>query len=72
MEAEDFLARFESEEMKRRTQQHFLHTRQAGVKGFPALIASDASGPTRLSEGCRSLEEVRSALDAWLVARGRA
>jgi putative protein-disulfide isomerase len=71
MEAEDFLARFESEEMKRRTQQHFLHTRQAGVKGFPALIASDASGPTRLSEGCRSFEEVRSALDAWLAARGR-
>jgi putative protein-disulfide isomerase len=64
-----FLACFESDEMKRRTQQHFLHARQAGVKGFPALMASDARGPARLSEGCRSLEQVRSALDAWLATQ---
>ena len=70
VDADDFLARFESDEMKRRTQQHFLHTRQAGVRGFPALIVSDASGPTRLSDGCRPLQEVRSALDAWLDSRG--
>jgi protein-disulfide isomerase-like protein with CxxC motif len=56
--------------MRRRTQQHFLHTRQAGVRGFPALIVSDASGPTRLGEGCRPLREIRSALDAWLDKHG--
>jgi putative protein-disulfide isomerase len=70
VDEDDFLARFESDEMKRRTQQHFLHTRQAGVRGFPALIVSDASGPTRLSDGCRQLDEVRSALDAWLDKHG--
>jgi putative protein-disulfide isomerase len=65
-----FLSCFESETSRQRTRQHFLHTRQAGVTGFPALIASDASGPARVSEGCRSLEEVTAALDAWLAARG--
>lgn len=65
-----FLDRFESKESGQRTRQHFLHARQAGVGGFPALIASDASGPAGISEGCRSLEEVRTALDAWLSARG--
>lgn len=72
IDAGDFAARFGSDEMRRRTQQHFLHTRQAGVRGFPALIVSDASGPTRLSEGCRSLEEVRTLLDGWFDARGAA
>jgi len=70
IDAREFTARLGSDEMRRRTQQHFLHTRQAGVRGFPVLIVSDASGPTRLSDGCRSLEEVRSALDAWLDTRG--
>jgi putative protein-disulfide isomerase len=68
----DFLASFGSDEMKRRTQQEFLHARQAGVRGFPALFARDASGPAPLSEGCRSLAEVRVALDAWLARRGAA
>ncbi len=72
IEAEDFLARFESDEMRNKTGQHFLHTRQAGVTGFPALVISDASGRTRLSDGCRGLAEIRSALDAWLAARGLA
>lgn len=65
-----FLVRFGSDESRQRTRQHFLHARQAGVKGFPALVASDASGPAGISAGCRSLEEVRTALDAWLSTRG--
>jgi len=72
VETDDFLVRFESDEMRNKTRQHFLHTRQAGVTGFPALMVSDASGRARLADGCRSLGEIRSALEAWLASRGMA
>lgn len=65
---EDFLTRFESDTLQQKTRQHFEHTRQAGVRGFPTLIAQDAAGHTVLSDGYRSLSEFQSKLDAWLEA----
>jgi putative protein-disulfide isomerase len=63
-----FLARFDSGVMREKTRQHFVHTRQAEVRGFPTLIAQNAAGHAMLSNGYCSLSEFQSVLDAWLAA----
>jgi len=63
----DFLTRFESEAMQQKARQHFAHTRQAGVRGFPTLIAQNAAGRTTLCSGYCTLSELQSVLDDWLT-----
>ncbi len=62
----DFLARFESDAMRQKTRQHFAHTRQAGVRGFPTLIAQNAAEHTTLCNGYCALSEFQTVLDGWL------
>lgn len=38
LDREKFIQQFESEEIRHKTRQHFTLTRQAGVRGFPALM----------------------------------
>jgi putative protein-disulfide isomerase len=64
--APQFLERFQAAEVKTKTQEHFRHTLQAGVRGFPTLVLQDASGPTLLTHGYRPFEELQPQIEAWL------
>jgi len=64
--APQFLERFHAAEVKTKTQEHFRHTQQAGVRGFPTLVLQDASGPTLLTHGYRPFEELQPQIEAWL------
>ncbi len=61
-----FLQAFDSDAARARTQAHFRQARQAGVRGFPALILQQDLQLHSVSNGCLPLETVRAALDAYL------
>jgi putative protein-disulfide isomerase len=63
-----FLPAFDSDAARAKTQAHFKQTRQAGVRGFPALILQQDTQLTPVSSGCQPLDTVRAALDACLAA----
>ena len=63
-----FLTHFTSEPMRKKTHQHFVHTRQAEVRGFPSLVAQNSAGHVMLSNGYCTLGEFQSVLDAWLAS----
>ena len=65
---EAFLPAFDSDVARARTQAHFKQTRQAGVRGFPALILQQDALLTPVSSGCQPLDTVRAAIDACLAA----
>ncbi len=65
----EFLERFESEDIKRRTQMHFDQTYQAGIRGFPAAILQNDAGFTLLAYGYAPLEELTPKVDAWLATQ---
>ena len=62
-----FLQAFDSEAARARTQAHFRQARQAGVRGFPALILQQDTQLHSVSTGCQPLDTVRAALNAWLT-----
>src|SRR5690606_25884195 len=51
-----FLAAFDSDEARARTQAHFRQTRVAGVRGFPALILQQDTQLRPLVSGCQPLD----------------
>ncbi len=61
-----FQSAFDSGAARARTQAHFRQVRQAGVRGFPALILQQDTQLHSVSNGCQSLDTVRAALDSWL------
>ena len=63
-----FLTHFNSEPMRKKTHQHFVHSRQAEVRGFPTLVAQNLEGHVVLRDGYCTLDEFQSVLDAWLAA----
>ena len=63
-----FLTCFESDAMREKTQQHFVSTRQAEVRGFPTLVAQNAAGHAMLSNGYCTLADFQPVLDAWLAS----
>mgnify|MGYP001033725968 CR=1 FL=1 len=63
-----FLRAFDSDTARAKTQAHFKHTRQAGVRGFPALILQQGTQLHPVCNGCQPLETVRAAIDARLAA----
>lgn len=63
-----FLPAFDSDAARARTQAHFKQTRQAGVRGFPALILQQDAQLTPVSSGCQPLDAVRAAIEACLAA----
>ena len=63
-----FLAHFSSESMRKKTHQHFVHSRQAEVRGFPTLVAQNTAGHVMLRDGYCTLDEFQPVLDAWLAS----
>lgn len=61
-----FLQVFADDHTRARTQAHFRQARQAGVRGFPALVLQQDSRLTRVSEGWQPLDTVRDAIEAAL------
>lgn len=61
-----FLQAFASDAARARTQAHFRQARQAGVRGFPALILQQDTQLHSVSNGCLPLDTVRAAIDSYL------
>jgi putative protein-disulfide isomerase len=68
VDKEIFLRAFDSDAGREKTQMHFKHTRQAGVRGFPALILQQGTQLHPVCNGCQPLDTVRAAIDARLAA----
>jgi putative protein-disulfide isomerase len=66
VDAAAFLQAFDSDAARARTQAHFRQARQAGVRGFPALILQQDARLQTVSSGCQPLETVRDAIDRYL------
>jgi len=66
VDAAAFLSAFDSDAARAKTQAHFRQARQAGVRGFPALILQREAQLDPISNGCQPLETVRAALTACL------
>ncbi len=66
VDREAFLQVFDNDAARAKTQAHFKQARQAGVRGFPALILQRDTQLHAICHGCQPLETVRSALDAGL------
>lgn len=62
-----FLQTFDSDAARAKIQAHFKQARQAGVRGFPALILQQDAQLHAVCNGCQPLETVRAALDAGLA-----
>ncbi|MHB1062533.1 MAG: DsbA family protein [Thiobacillus sp.] len=63
-----FLPTFDSDAARAKTQAHFKQTRQAGVRGFPALILQQDTQLTPVSSGCQPLDTVRAAIETCIAA----
>ena len=68
IEMAKFMERFNSEDIRKKTQTHFLVTREAGVRGFPTVVLQDEKGGTLLTNGYRPFEELKPGIEAWLAA----
>jgi putative protein-disulfide isomerase len=68
VEAARFRRAFDSDEARARTQAHFRQARQAGVRGFPALILQQGAQLDAISHGCQPLDTVRAAIDRCLAS----
>jgi putative protein-disulfide isomerase len=66
VKAESFLAAFDSDEARAKTQAHFNQTRRAGVSGFPALILQQDAQLSPVCNGCQPLDAVCSAIKRHL------
>jgi putative protein-disulfide isomerase len=66
VDADAFMRAFDSDAARDRTRAHFRQARQAGVRGFPALILQQDSQLHSVSNGCLPLETVREAIDSYL------
>jgi putative protein-disulfide isomerase len=67
IDAAAFMQAFDSDAARAKTQAHFRQARQAGVRGFPALILQQDSQLHAVSNGCQPLEVVREAIDRALL-----
>lgn len=63
-----FLQAFDSDDARARTQAHFRQARQAGVRGFPALILQQDAQLHAVSAGCQPLDQVQATIDRCLAA----
>lgn len=63
---EDFITSFGGVSSALKTAEDFQMSQNAGVRGFPTLIASDEQGLRLVSSGYREVEDLIPALEAWL------
>ena len=63
-----FLERFESDDLRSRTRQHFRQSRDLGVQGFPTVILQNAEAYSLLTSGWQRFEELAPQIDQWLAS----
>jgi putative protein-disulfide isomerase len=61
-----FLDLFKSEELRAMTQQHFIQTRQYGVRGFPTLTLGPKEHPIIITSGYQPFSNIESRIKSWL------
>jgi putative protein-disulfide isomerase len=61
-----FIKLFESREMRAQTQQHFIQTRQFGVRGFPTLLVGSEEHHTLFTSGYRPFKEIEHIIGQWM------
>ena len=71
VDSQEFIRKYNSDELKKKTQLHFQKTRQAEVTGFPSLVLSfseknGASDFKKISTGYCSLDKLKQEIDGWL------
>jgi putative protein-disulfide isomerase len=66
VDANAFMQAFDGDAARARTRAHFRQARQAGVRGFPALILQQDAQLHSVSNGCQPLETVRESIDRYL------
>ena len=68
VDATAFMKAFDSEEARAKTLAHFRQARQAGVRGFPALILQQDAQLHPVANGCQPLDTVLEAIERHLQA----
>lgn len=63
---EDFLARFNSEDVKRETMEEFQLNRKWGVSGYPTVILLNNDKLHMIAHGYASFEQMRDTVNHWL------
>lgn len=66
VEANIFLDRFHSEEMKLKTNQGFQFSRQLGVQGFPTLLTLENGTVKVITRGFQDYDSLKISVDNWL------
>ncbi|SFN17914.1 putative protein-disulfide isomerase [Chitinophaga sp. YR627] len=66
IDKQTFLARFHSDEMKRKTLQGFEFSRQMGVQGFPTLLTIDNGAVKVISRGYQHYDALKPLVDQQL------
>jgi len=51
------------------TQQHFIQTRQYGVRGFPTLAIGPKENPTIMTSGYQPFSSIEGKINNWLDAQ---
>ena len=67
LEAEQFLTRFSSDELKSLTQRDFHRARALGASGFPTVLVDDGNRSAVLTHGYRPFAELQGPLLEWLA-----
>ncbi len=65
----EFIKRFESDEMRDKTEAHFHKARQFGVRGFPTLVLQTESDYQLITRGYQPFEEISAGIDFCLGTR---
>ena len=66
VDAATFQAAYDSETVRAGTLAHFRHARQAGVRGFPALILQQDAALHAISNGCEAFDDIDTTLKRYL------
>jgi putative protein-disulfide isomerase len=66
---DEFLKAFQSQAARDETQRDFAMCKQAGIRGFPTLLAcAPGQGYQIITQGFCALADIEGALDAWTAA----
>lgn len=69
LDAEFFLHRFESDEMKRRTLEDFQRSRTSGVSSFPTVTLSLPAGTLKIASGFARFDDMREKVEQHIRVR---
>lgn len=67
---QNFLAAFNADKARHRTQEHFRMSRERGIKGFPTLVLQSDKRFHLVTNGWQPLESVTTSIDRWLASLG--